>query len=394
MEIDEIDTIAVLGAGTMGHGIAEVSALAGYETRLRDINQDIVQDGYERIETSLNKLEAAGSITDSEADAALDRVSAVVELEQAIENADVVIEAVPERMDIKKEVYGDAIEYATEDAIFASNTSSLSISDLGMTTDRPERFCGMHFFNPPVYMDLVEVVGGKQTSEEVLRLIEDLARSMDKTPIRVHKDEPGFIVNRILLPTINEASWILTNEDGSIETVDATAKHDLGLPMGLFELADEIGIDVCYEVLEYMHDELGDAYEPSPILREKVDTERLGKKTGQGFYDHDQADIEPPEDASSKSIRDRLLAVMANESAKLIANEVATQSTIDQAMKLGAGFPEGPTQLADDVGIETLVETLDDLNEKHSGGRYESSQLLRELATMDGGFHSAELPSL
>ncbi|WP_424015676.1 3-hydroxyacyl-CoA dehydrogenase NAD-binding domain-containing protein [Halorubrum xinjiangense] len=386
MQLEDVQRVAVLGAGNMGHGIAEVAALAGYDVSLRDINDELVQNGYDQIEWSLGKLAEKDRIGDEEADAALDRVEAFVDLEEALDGADVVVEVVPEKMAIKKDVYDEVVEYAPDEAVFVTNTSSLSITELSEVTDRPERFCGMHFFNPPVRMDLVEVISGKHTSEDTLELIEGLAESMGKTPVRVRKDSPGFIVNRILVPLMNEAAWIVESGDATMEAVDSTTKFDMGLPMGSFELADQVGIDVGYHVLEYMHEVLGDAYRPCPLLGEKVEAEDLGKKTGKGFYDYEDGDgAQIPSDAIDADVRRRLLAVMANETAGLIGNDVADADDIDEAVKLGAGFPDGPAKLADEEGLDTLVETLDALAEETGEARYEATDYLREAAE-SGGF--------
>ena len=386
MQLEDVQRVTVLGAGNMGHGIAEVAALAGYDVSLRDINDELVQNGYDQIEWSLGKLAEKDRIGDDEADAALDRVEAFVDLEDALDGADVVVEVVPEKMAIKKDVYDEVVEHAPEEAVFVTNTSSLSITELSEVTDRPERFCGMHFFNPPVRMDLVEVISGKHTSEETLELIEGLAESMGKTPVRVRKDSPGFIVNRILVPLMNEAAWIVESGDATMEAVDSTTKFDMGLPMGSFELADQVGIDVGYHVLEYMHEVLGDAYRPCPLLGEKVEAEDLGKKTGKGFYDYEDGEgAQIPSDAIDADVRRRLLAVMANETAGLIGNDVADAEDIDEAVKLGAGFPDGPAKLADEEGLDALVETLDALAEETGEARYEATDYLREAAE-SGGF--------
>ncbi|WP_096395632.1 3-hydroxyacyl-CoA dehydrogenase/enoyl-CoA hydratase family protein [Halorubrum trapanicum] len=386
MQLEDVQRVTVLGAGNMGHGIAEVAALAGYDVSLRDINDELVQEGYDQIEWSLGKLAEKDRIGDDEADAALNRVEAFVDLEAALDGADVVVEVVPEKMAIKKDVYDEVVEHAPEEAVFVTNTSSLSITELSEVTDRPERFCGMHFFNPPVRMDLVEVISGKHTSEDTLELIEGLAESMGKTPVRVRKDSPGFIVNRILVPLMNEAAWIVESGDATMEAVDSTTKFDMGLPMGSFELADQVGIDVGYHVLEYMHEVLGDAYRPCPLLGEKVEAEELGKKTGKGFYDYEDGEgAQIPTDAVDEDVRRRLLAVMANETAGLIGNDVADAEDIDEAVKLGAGFPDGPAKLADEEGLDALVETLDALAEETGEARYEATDYLREAAEA-GGF--------
>ncbi len=390
MQLEDVQHVTVLGAGNMGHGIAEVAALAGYDVALRDIEEEFVQDGYDQIEWSIGKLAEKDRIGDDEAEAALDRVRTFVDLEDSLADADVVVEVVPEKMTIKKDVYDEVVEHAPEEAVFVTNTSSLSITELSEVTDRPERFCGMHFFNPPVRMDLVEVISGKHTSEDTLELIEGLAESMGKTPVRVRKDSPGFIVNRILVPLMNEAAWIVESGDATMEAVDSTTKFDMGLPMGSFELADQVGIDVGYHVLDYMHEVLGEAYRPCPLLVEKVEAEQLGKKTGSGFYDYEDGDgAQIPSDAIDADVRRRLLAVMANEVAGLIGNDVADAPAIDRAVMLGAGFPDGPAKLADNEGLADLVDVLDALSEETGEARYEATDYLREAAEA-GGFHGGD----
>ncbi|WP_128476002.1 3-hydroxyacyl-CoA dehydrogenase/enoyl-CoA hydratase family protein [Halorussus pelagicus] len=389
MEVDDINTITVLGAGNMGHGIAEVAALAGFEVNLRDIKEEFVQNGYDQIEWSLDKLAEKDRLTDEEAEAALDRVTPVVDFEAAVEDADFVVEAVPEKMEIKKDVYGELEEYASDDAVFATNTSSLSITELSEVTERPERFCGMHFFNPPVRMQLVEVISGEHTDDEVLDLTEDLAEEMGKTPVRVRKDSPGFIVNRVLVPLMNEAAWMVESGDYTVAEVDSSTKFDMGLPMGSFELADQVGIDVGYHVLEYMNEVLGETYEACPLLVEKVEAEKLGKKTGEGFYDYENGGADIPTDAGSETAVHRLQAVMANEVAKLVGNDVADPDAIDDAVMLGAGFPEGPAKMADDAGLDILLDTLDDLHDETGEARYEPADYLREAAE-SGGFYGGE----
>ncbi|WP_440005287.1 3-hydroxyacyl-CoA dehydrogenase NAD-binding domain-containing protein [Halomicrococcus sp. SG-WS-1] len=389
MELDDINTITVLGAGNMGHGIAEVAALAGYDVNLRDVKEEFVENGYDQIEWSLGKLAERDQISESEADAALDRVTPLVDLEEAVADADFVVEAVPEKMDIKKEVYDELEEYAPDRTVFATNTSSLSITELSEVTERPEQFCGMHFFNPPVRMQLVEVITGAHTDEETLDLTEQLAEDMGKTPVRVRKDSPGFIVNRVLVPLMNEAAWMVESGDATVAEVDSATKFDMGLPMGSFELADQVGIDVGYHVLEYMNDVLGDAYEPCPLLAEKVEAGDLGKKTGEGFYDYEDGGADVPTDAGSEDIVLRLQAMMANEVAKLVGGDVAPADEVDEAVMLGAGFPEGPAKMADNAGLATLLETLEELSEETGADRYVPADYLRERAEA-GGFYDDE----
>ncbi|QGA82446.1 3-hydroxyacyl-CoA dehydrogenase/enoyl-CoA hydratase family protein [Halomicrobium sp. LC1Hm] len=389
MDFEDIETVAVLGAGNMGHGIAEVAAIAGYDVQMRDIKEEFVQDGYDNIEWSLDKLAEKEQLSEDEADAALERVTPLVDMEAAVGDADVIVEAVPEKMEIKKDVYGDVEAHAPEDAIFATNTSSLSITELSEVTERPEQFCGMHFFNPPVRMPLVEVISGEHTDDETLDAIEALADAFDKTPVRVRKDSPGFIVNRILVPLMNEACWLVHDDVATIAEVDSTTKFDMGLPMGSFELSDQVGNDVGLHVLEYMHEVLGEQYAPCPLLEETVEDDRLGKKSGEGFYDYENGGVDIPTDAGREDVEHRLLAVMANEVGKLVENDVAPVSDIDEAVMLGGGFPDGPAKLADETGLETLVDALETAHEETDAARYELSAGL-EAAAEEGGFYDDE----
>jgi len=389
MELDDINSITVLGAGNMGHGIAEVAALAGYDVTIRDINEEFVQSGYDDIEWSLNKLAEKERISQDEADAALDRVTPLVDIEESVADSDVIIEAVPEKMEIKEDVYREISEYAPERAIFATNTSSLSITDLSEFTDRPGQFCGMHFFNPPVRMDLVEVVSGADTSDETLSTIEELAEDMDKTPIRVRKDSPGFVVNRVLVPLMNEAAWLVHDDIATVEEIDATTKFDVGLPMGSFELADYVGIDVGYHVLDYMHDVEGERYEPCPLLEEKVEAEEFGQKSGKGFYDYengDGADISMDEDLFNETVKERLLAVIANEVAYLTGSDVSSPDEVDTAVKLGGRWPKGPAKFADEYGVAELYKVLQEAHEGSGHPRYEPFDYIETVAE-EGGFY-------
>ena len=384
MELGDIEKITVLGAGTMGHGITEVAALAGYSVVLRDIEESLVEDGMASIEWSLDKLVEHDRISSEHAETTLERITPVVDLERALESTDLVIEAVPEKMEIKREVFDEVSTYAPDHTIFTTNTSSLSISEIASATDRPERFCGMHFFHPPVRMDLVEVIAGEQTDEETMNVVVSLAEALEKTPVRVEHDSPGFIVNRILVPVLNEAAWMLHHDEAAIAEIDSTATYLLGLPMGTFELADYVGLDVCLFVLEYIHEELGDAYEPCPVIQELVEAGKVGQKADHGFYSYEDGGVSIPTDAGAGWIADRLVAIMANEVAKLRSAEVADLESIDTAVRLGLGFPDGPARMADERGLATLIETLETRAEATGHDRYGVDPALRNAAERGG----------
>jgi enoyl-CoA hydratase/3-hydroxyacyl-CoA dehydrogenase len=386
----DTDTVAVVGAGQMGHGIAEVAALAGLDVRLRDVNEELVRSGYEDIEWSLDKLVENGQLDRATADAALERVTPLVDMEAAVADADVVVEAVKEEMEIKREVFGEFDRLAPADAVLATNTSSLSVTAIAEATDRPERVAGMHFFNPPVKMRLVEVIAGDHTAEATLDAVEALARTMDRTPVRVRKDTPGFVVNRVLAPMLNEAAWLVDTGESDLGTVDSTVKYAMGLPQGAFELADRVGLDVVVDSLAYMYEELGAAYEPCPLLVETVEAGDLGQKTGAGFYEYEAGGASVPADAAEESVARTLRAVMANEVAKLVGGGVADPPEIDQALELGAGFPEGPAAMADEAGMADLHDALVERRDTTGAERYRPAPELETRAEHGAGFHGAD----
>jgi enoyl-CoA hydratase/3-hydroxyacyl-CoA dehydrogenase len=374
MTLDAIDRVAVLGAGNMGHGITEVVALAGYDVTMRDIKDEFVEDGYEDISWSLEKLAEKGRIDESPAEV-LDRIDTTTDLEAAVSDADLVIEAAPEEMDIKHDIFSDLDEYTHDDAILASNTSSLPITEIAEATDRPQQVVGMHFFNPPVKMDLVEVIYGAETSDETAETAYDFVESIDKTPIYVRKDVRGFVVNSVLGPFGDEAAWMVSEDEATIREADATMVHERGYPMGPFELGDLTGIDIGYHVRK-------EAGQPiPPIVEEKVEAEELGQKTGKGYYDYEDGDGADygPEDVSGDFDWLRVEARIVNEAAKLIGNDVATPDAIDTGLRLGAGFPEGPCRRADKIGLDEILDKLEGLYEETGADRYEPADYLEEL---------------
>ena len=374
MSLDDIDSVAVLGAGSMGHGITEVIAIAGYDVVMRDIEQELVDDGYDSIQWSLEKLSEKG-LVDEDPESVMSRVSTEVDLETAVEDVDLVIEAAPEQMSIKKDIFGDLDEFTHEDCILASNTSSLSITEIATATDRPEQVCGMHFFNPPVKMDLVEVIYGAETSDETAETVYEFTEAIGKTPIYVRKDVNGFVVNSVLGPFGDEAGWIVSAGEATIREVDATMVHERGYPMGPFELGDLTGIDIGYHVRKEAGKEV------PPIVEEKVEAEELGQKTGRGYYDYEDGDGADygPEDASEEFDWLRIEARIINEAAKLIGNDVATPDAIDTGLRLGAGFPEGPCRRADKLGLDTVLAKLEEQHEATGEDRYEPADYLVEL---------------
>ena len=280
-----IKTIGVVGAGTMGHGIAQVSVLAGYPTHLVDIAPAALERGVQGLEKGLAKLESKGKISSEEATAARGRLSTATDLE-ALADCDLVVEAVVEKLEIKGQVLAELDRITRPDAILATNTSSISITKLAAVTGRPEKVIGMHFMNPVPLMKLVEVIRGLMTDQATYDAVEAASRQMGKTPVEVH-DAPGFVSNRVLLPMINEAIFCLHEGIGEPEAIDEVMKLGMNHPMGPLALADLIGLDVCLDILRVLQDGFGDPkYRPCPLLVQKVDAGHLGRKSGRGFYDY------------------------------------------------------------------------------------------------------------
>ncbi|MBI4879727.1 MAG: 3-hydroxybutyryl-CoA dehydrogenase [Planctomycetes bacterium] len=278
-----LKAIGVIGAGTMGNGIAQVFAQKGYQVTLVEANDALLLRGLGLIEKSLGRLEKKGKLAPETIQSVMGRIHGTVALSD-VASADLIIEAVTEEEGAKRALWREIDRIAKKEAIFASNTSSISITKLAAWTSRPERFIGMHFMNPVPMMKLVEVIRGLDTSEETLRLTCELARELDKVPVEAN-DFPGFVANRILMPMINEAVYALMEGVATAQNIDEIMKLGMAHPMGPLRLADFIGLDVCLSILEVMHRELGDPkYRPCPLLRKMVASGHLGDKTGRGFY--------------------------------------------------------------------------------------------------------------
>jgi 3-hydroxybutyryl-CoA dehydrogenase len=283
--MDSIRTIGVVGAGTMGHGIAQVAAQSGYQVTLVDAVPAALERGRVQIGKGLERLTAKGKLSPEDRDQALGRLTTGGDL-AALAGADLVVEAVVEREDVKRNVLSELDRVCPANTILATNTSSISITRLAASTSRPEKVIGMHFMNPVPVMQLIEVIRGLATSQETWAAVEAASRKMGKTPVEVH-DAPGFVSNRVLMPMINEAIFCLYEGVGKAEAIDEVMKLGMNHPMGPLALADLIGLDVCLDILRVLQQGFGDPkYRPCPLLVKMVDAGRLGRKSGRGFYEY------------------------------------------------------------------------------------------------------------
>ena len=284
--LSDVETVGVVGAGTMGNGITQVAATAGYDVVMRDIEQSFVEDGLDSVDDSLSRLADDDALPDSESPASVrERITGTTDLAD-LADADLVVEAAVEDIDVKRDVFADLDELTDDDVVLATNTSTLSITTIAAATDRPEFVVGVHFMNPVPIMDGVEVVVGEHTADAVVDLAHEFAAALDKETWE-SDDKPGFVTNRVLMPWINEGIRAFDEGVASKEDLDRGMKLGTNVPMGPLELADHIGLDICLDASQTLHEELGDRYKPAYLLKRKVDAGKLGKKTGEGFYEYE-----------------------------------------------------------------------------------------------------------
>jgi 3-hydroxyacyl-CoA dehydrogenase/enoyl-CoA hydratase/3-hydroxybutyryl-CoA epimerase len=396
--------IGVVGAGVMGGGIAQLAAYHDIDVRLKDIQDDAVSHGLRHARELFDKAVARRKLTRREAARKMERVAGGLDY-HGFATLDLVVEAVVERLDVKRAVIAELERHAPGDCVLATNTSSLSVDELARGLERPERVCGMHFFNPVHRMPLVEVVRGEATSDDTAATVHAFAVALGKVPV-VCRDGPGFLVNRILAPYLNEAGWLLA-EGARIEDVDGAALR-FGMPMGPFRLLDEVGIDIARHAGATLHEALGERFAPSPPLAALGETGRLGRKNGRGFYRYEgdqEKGVDPDvyaelgdaaggarREIDEEEIRVRLLLSMINEAARVLDDGVVgTAGDVDLGMIMGTGFPPfrgGLLRFADAHHPRSLVERLREL-EGRVGTRFRPAPLLLRLSDEDRCFYDA-----
>ncbi len=372
--------VGVIGAGIMGHGIAEVIAASGYDVILLDLDEDILKKAVEKMQWSLEHLEKSGK-TEETADDIMSRIKTTTDYEDLSGSA-LVIEAVKEETRIKKLVFGKLNKVLGEDSIVASNTSTIPITELASLYGRDANFVGIHFSNPPVIMPIVEIIRGDKTLDSTLGKAEEFVRNLGKQIVVVKKDVPGFLINRLNDRTILEAMTML-EEGTSPGVVDAMARFRLGFPMGMCELLDFVGIDTVYNANREMLGRGFDSRE-SVVLREKVELGNIGSKSGEGFYKYPKAGkySRPgivPVDGMYEIDPLRLLAPAINEAAWLLSNEVCSKEDIEKAMKLAMNWPHGPLEYADRFGIDNVLTVLEKRHEITGESRYVPDSLLKKM---------------
>ncbi|MFX1264435.1 MAG: 3-hydroxyacyl-CoA dehydrogenase NAD-binding domain-containing protein, partial [Promethearchaeota archaeon] len=358
----DVKKIAVIGSGLMGSGIAYVSAWNGYEVTMVDINQELVDKGIESIRNNVLTGIDKGKMSITEAEGLMSRVKGTVDTEDAVKDADLVIEAIFENMEIKKEVFAKIDDAAPSHAILATNTSSLSIDELAGATKRPEKFIGMHYFSPVPAMKLLEIVIGEKSSEETIAVAKAVGEKQGKTTVFA-KNSPGFIVNRLLMPGMREAILMYERGEATMEEID-TAMVGIGkAPAGPFALSDFVGLDIAFNAMSTLYREIGECFKPPETLKNLVDSGAIGMKSKKGFYDYGAGGPEPeePKGADAEWIVQRLNMPAIREAMILVDDDIANKEDIDMAMKLGASWPMGPFEMADQYGTDKVREFIEKL---------------------------------
>jgi len=361
----EVKKIAVIGSGLMGSGIAYVSAWNGFDVTLNDIKQEFIDKGMERIRNDVMTGIDKGKMSITEAEGLMSRLKGNVSLEDAVKDADLIIEAIFENMDVKKEVFAKVDAAAPAHTILATNTSSLSIDELATATKRPDKFIGMHYFSPVAAMKLLELVIGEKTSDETIATAEAVGAKQNKTTVRA-KNSPGFIVNRILMPVLRESILLYEQGVGTMEEIDTAMVAGAKFAAGPFALGDFVGLDVAFHAMSTLYRELGDCFKPPDTLKKLVDAGHIGNKSKKGFYDYSGkgSEPEPPKGVDRDWLVTRISMPVIREAMILVDEGIATKEDIDKAMILGASFPEGPFAMAERIGMDKVKAEMTKLHEE------------------------------
>ena len=379
-----INKITVLGSGVMGHGIAQVAATVGYNIVLRDIEQSFLDNAMKKIQWSLGKMVEKQKVSQSDADSIYGRITPVVDLKEALKGTDLLVEAVPEDMELKRKVYAEVDMYAEDKTLYASNTSTLPIGEIASLTSRPSRFIGLHFFNPPQLMPLVEVIPGHLTSSETVNLSLDLIRNIGKEPVLCKKDVVGFIVNRIFIPLIHEAAYCLDRDKAEMTQIDSAVKFKMAFPMGIFELADYTGLDVVFKASKEMISRDKKVINPHPLIERLYSEKKLGQKSGSGFYnygsDNKYERVNLSEKEAEKYDPISIVSVAANNAAWLLTNGVCDVGDLDKALRLGMGLKKPLFTIVEEFGLKKVLMTLENMSNKY-GKFYEPDAYLRKIAS-------------
>ena len=389
-ELNKETRIGVLGAGTMGTGIAQIAATYGHKVYVYDNNETVLRNSEEKLKKIFSRLVEKGKFTFDESDKILKRIH-YSDFVGVTEDCGLIIEAIIEKLDAKQEAFRKLEKSFSADTIFATNTSSLSITAIASACEKPERVIGTHFFNPAPLLPLVEIVPGLSTAEETIIETRKLIDNWGKTTV-IAKDTPGFIVNRVARPFYGEALRIYEEGIADIATIDWAMKELGGFKMGPFELIDLIGNDVNYEVTKTVFEQFyyDPRFKPSLAQKQLVDAKHFGRKSGKGFYDYsDNAENPSPnkDEKLGREILDRILAMLINEAADAVFMNIASVEDIDLAMTKGVNYPKGLCKWADEIGVDKIFERLENLYETYGEDRYRVNPLLRKMKKEGSKFY-------
>ncbi len=366
MQFQEINKTAVIGAGAMGHGITEVCLTAGFQVTMIDVKQEFLDKGISKIKKDFKYQVDKGKITPEAAEKALNNLKTSTDMKESLKDAQFIIEAVPELFELKQSIFKNVSEHAPEDAVIATNTSTMSITKLAEVVANPERFAGMHFFNPVNRMKLVEVIYGEKTSDNTIDILCSITEKINKMPVKVLKDRPGFIVNRVNSPTQPLLSAILDEGKIKPDAIDNEQKKQ-GMKMGAFELLDYVGLDVVYNAMKYYEKAMSPEWKPGKYLEEKIKNNELGYKTGMGIYNWSTGRPEIDESAETIEINSLdFLAVLLNEAIKVYKEGLAESiEDIDRAQVAGMNAIAGPFALTANLDHNAIAASLNKLSDRY-----------------------------